>query len=97
MTGNGGALLLRQAGRRLGLAGTDMARAQCATIRLKALEDRRGDHPQHQAGALPPVVGLPEQDLFRLVAARLKFPEFARITQHPARAEPPDPGGFPGG
>ena len=42
--------------RRLRLQGTRMVRAQGATI---PPEDRRRDHPQSPAGALPPVVGLP--------------------------------------
>ena len=54
----------------------------------QAAQDRRGDHPQHRAGALPLVVGLPRAG--PLPSGRR--PAQTRITQHPARAEPPDPG-----
>ena len=47
--------------RRLGLAGTEMARAQAGTIRLQALEDRRRHRAQHAARALPTLQRLPGQ------------------------------------
>ena len=43
------AYVLMQALRRLGLAGTELERAQCGTIRLKLLEDRRADPHQRAA------------------------------------------------
>ena len=56
------AYTLLNAIRRRGLEGTDMARAQCATIRLKLLKIGAvitRNTPQYKAGALPPVFRLP--------------------------------------
>ena len=47
--------------RRIGLAGTDMARAQADHHPPQALEDRCRDPAQQPPGALPSVQRLPEQ------------------------------------
>ena len=58
--------------RRLGLADTDMARAQCATIRLKLLKIAAVITRNTRRVRFHLSSACPEQDLFRLVAARLK-------------------------
>ncbi len=58
--------------RRRGLAGTDMARAQCATIRLKLLKIGAVIVRNTRRVRFHLSSACPEQDLFRLVAARLE-------------------------
>ena len=57
---------------RHGLAGTEMARAQCATIRLKLLKIGAVITRNTRRVRFHLSSACPEQDLFRLVAARLK-------------------------
>ena len=57
---------------RRGLAGTEMARAQCATIRLKLLKVGAVITRNTRRVRFHLSSACPEQDLFRLVAARLK-------------------------
>ena len=66
------AYTLLNAIRRLGLAGTDMARAQCATIRLKLLKIGAVITRNTRRVRFHLSSACPEQDLFRLVAARLE-------------------------
>ena len=66
------AYTLLNAIRRLGLAGTGMARAQCATIRLKLLKIGAVITRNTRRVRFHLSSACPEQDLFRLVAARLK-------------------------
>ena len=66
------ACALLNAIRRRGLAGTDMARAQCATIRLKLLKIGAVTARNARRVRFHLSSACPEQDLFRLVAARLK-------------------------
>ena len=58
--------------RRLGLAGAGMARAQCATIRLKLLKIGAVITRNTRRVRFHLSSACPEQDLFRLVAARLE-------------------------
>ena len=58
--------------RRLGLVGTDMARAQCATIRLKLLKIGAVVVRNTRRVRFHLSSACPDQDLFRLVAARLE-------------------------
>ena len=57
---------------RLGLAGTDMARAQCATIRLKLLKIGAVITRNTRRVRLHLSSAWPEKDLFALLAARLE-------------------------
>ena len=66
------AYTLIEAIRRLGLAGTDMARAQCATIRLKLLKIGTVITRNTRRVRFHLSSACPEQNLFRLVAARLE-------------------------
>ena len=66
------AYTLLNAIRRRGLEGTDMARAQCATIRLKLLKIGAVITRNTRRVRFHLSSTCPEQDLFRLVAARLK-------------------------
>ena len=66
------AYTLMAAIRRLGLHGTDLARAQCATIRLKLLKIGAVILRNTRRIRLHLSSACPDQDLFRLVAARLK-------------------------
>ena len=66
------AYTLLDAIRRRGLAGTEMARAQCATIRLKLLKVGAVITRNTRRVRFHLSSACPEQDLFRLVAARLK-------------------------
>ena len=66
------AYTLLNAIRRRGLEGTDMARAQCATIRLKLLKIGAVITRNTRRVRFHLSSACPEQDLFRLVAARLK-------------------------
>ena len=66
------AYTLLNAIRRRGLAGTDMARAQCATIRLKLLKIGAVITRNTRRVRFHLAPACPEQNLFRLVAARLK-------------------------
>ena len=66
------AYTLLNAIRRRGLAGTDMACAQCATIRLKLLKIGAVITRNTRRMRFHLASACPEQDLFRLVAARLK-------------------------
>jgi len=65
------AYVLMHAIRRLGLAGTDMARAQCATIRLKLLKIGATVIRNTRRVGFHLSSACPDQDLFRLIAARL--------------------------
>lgn len=66
------AYTLLNAIRRCGLRGTGMARAQCATIRLKLLKIGAVIVRNTRRARFRLSSACPEQDLFRLVAARLK-------------------------
>ena len=66
------AYTLMQAIRRRGLQGTDMARAQCHTIRLKLLKIGAVVTRNTRRVRLHLSSACPDQDLFRLVADRLK-------------------------
>ena len=66
------AYTLMAAIRRLGLAGTEMARAQCATIRLKLLKVGAVITRNTRRIRFHLSSACPDQELFRLVAARLK-------------------------
>ena len=66
------AYTLLEAIRRLGLAGTRMARAQCATIRLRLLKIGAVIVRNTRRVRFHLSSACPEQDLFRLVAARLE-------------------------
>jgi len=46
------AYVLLETLRRLGLSGTELARAQVGTIRLRPTENRRGHHPKHPARSI---------------------------------------------
>ena len=65
------AYTLMAAIRRLGLAGTEMARAHCATIRLRLLKIGAVIIRNSRRLRLHLSSACPDQDLFRLVAARL--------------------------
>ncbi|MDE0253437.1 MAG: transposase, partial [Rhodospirillaceae bacterium] len=66
------AYTLLNAIRRCGLQGTGMARAQCATIRLKLLKIGAVIIRNTRRVRFRLSSACPEQHLFRLVAARLK-------------------------
>ena len=66
------AYTLLNAIRRRGLEGTDMARAQCATFRLKLLKIGAVITRNTRRVRFHLSSACPEQDLFRLVAAQLK-------------------------
>ena len=66
------AYTLLNAIRRLGLVGTDMARAQCATIRLKLLKIGAVVVRNTRRVRFHLSSACPDQDLFRLLAARLE-------------------------
>jgi hypothetical protein len=66
------AYVLTAAIRRIGLAGTDMARAQCATIRLRLFKIGAVIIRNTRRIRLYLSSACPDQHLFRLVAARLK-------------------------
>lgn len=68
------AYTLIEAIRRLGLAGTEMARAQAGTIRLKLLKIGAVIIRNTRRVRLHLSSACPHQDLFRLVAARLQPP-----------------------
>jgi len=58
------AYVLLETLRRLGLSGTELARAQVGTIRLRPTENRRGHHPKHPARSLWLSSSFPLQQLF---------------------------------
>ena len=66
------AYTLLNAIRRCGLQGTGMARAQCATIRLKLLKIGAAIVRNTRRVRFHPSSACPQQDLFRPVAARLE-------------------------
>ena len=66
------AYTLIEAIRRLGLAGSEMARAQCASIRLRLLKIGAVIVRNTRRVRFHLPSACPDQDLFRLVAARLK-------------------------
>ena len=66
------AYLLLQALRRWGLAGTEMARAQCSTLRLKLLKIGALIRLTARKVWVSMAAGYPDAELFRTVYARLQ-------------------------
>jgi hypothetical protein len=69
------AYVLMEALRRLGLAGTELARAQCGTIRVKLLKLGARLRWSVRRVVLHLAEGYPYQALFATVAARLQIPQ----------------------
>ena len=72
------------------LAGTEMARAQCATIRLKLLKVGAVITRIYQAGALPPVLRLPRAGPFPPGRRPAENPDNAALPAQPVPCQQPN-------